>query len=140
MAPFTLGPLLAGPVDRALNLSYGIQDSVNALLVKASYNAVHPGAAHLEGMAGREAAGVCDTVVARAWQVASPAVAPTTATCTLKGVPRPARCACCSVRDGQVLCLLPRARPGGLAVAGVGPGGQLRHLAVPAGLQLCRLA
>ncbi|KAL4435639.1 hypothetical protein ABPG77_002602 [Micractinium sp. CCAP 211/92] len=42
VAPFTLGPLLAGPVDRALNLSYAIEDGVAALLAKSSYAAVHP--------------------------------------------------------------------------------------------------
>ncbi|KAL4425271.1 hypothetical protein ABPG75_009287 [Micractinium tetrahymenae] len=40
--PFTLGPLLAVPVDHAVNLSYAIEDGVNALLVKASYAAVNP--------------------------------------------------------------------------------------------------
>lgn len=49
VAPFTLGPLLAGPVDSALNLSYAIEDGVAALLAKSSYGAVHLGGRKMEG-------------------------------------------------------------------------------------------
>ncbi len=48
VAPFTLGPLLAGPVDRALKLLYAIEDGVAALLAKSSYAAVHPGGRQVE--------------------------------------------------------------------------------------------
>lgn len=41
--PFMLRPLLAVPVDRAVNLSYEVEDGLRALLVKGSRDAVHPG-------------------------------------------------------------------------------------------------